>query len=84
MLKFLGSPELLFQRGTGVLKIGKKNRNEIANFLNLFAAADKTFLLTVPRRGFLYGPFMLFLSCFCYDFVRACLLLPCGHLLGKG
>ena len=25
---------------------------------------------------------MLFLSCVCYAFVRVCLLLPCGHLLG--
>ena len=24
-----------------------------------------------------------FLSCVCYAFVRACLYLPCGHLLGK-
>ena len=29
------------------------------------------------------GSFMLFLSCFCYAFVRVCLLMPCGHLLGK-
>ena len=28
--------------------------------------------------------FMLFLSCFCYAFVRVSLLMPCGHLLGKG
>ena len=27
---------------------------------------------------------MLVLSCFCYAFVRVCLLMPCGHLLGKG
>ena len=27
---------------------------------------------------------MLFLSYFCYAFVRVCLLMPCGHLLGKG
>ena len=27
---------------------------------------------------------MLFLSCVCYACVRVCLLLPCGHLLGKG
>ena len=26
----------------------------------------------------------LFLSCFCYAFVRVCLYVPCGHLLGKG
>ena len=27
---------------------------------------------------------MLSLSCFCYAFVQACLLMPWGHLLGKG
>ena len=27
---------------------------------------------------------MLYLSCFCYAFVRICLLMPCGHLLGIG
>ena len=26
---------------------------------------------------------MSFLSCFCYAFVHPCLLMPCGHLLGK-
>ena len=25
-----------------------------------------------------------FLSCVCYAFVRVCLFVPCGHLLGKG
>ena len=24
------------------------------------------------------------LSCVCYAFVRVCLFVPCGHLLGKG
>ena len=42
------------------------------------------YLLTVPRRYFFCGSPMLFLSCVCYAFVRVCLLLPCGHLLGKG
>ena len=27
---------------------------------------------------------MLFLSCFCYGFVRICLLMPSGKLVGKG
>ena len=27
--------------------------------------------------------FMFFLFCLCYAFVRVCLFLPCGHLLGK-
>ena len=25
-----------------------------------------------------------FLSCVCYTFVRVCLFVPCGHLMGKG
>ena len=28
--------------------------------------------------------FSVFLSCVCYTFVRVCLYVPCGHLLGKG
>ena len=28
--------------------------------------------------------FYVFLSCVCYAFVRVCLDVPCGHLLGKG
>ena len=27
---------------------------------------------------------MFFLPCVCYAFVRVCLFVPCGHLLGKG
>ena len=45
----------------------------------------RIFLLTVTRRGFFCGSFMLFLSYFCYAFMRVCLLMPCGHLAaGKG
>ena len=44
----------------------------------------KCFLLTVTMRYFFSGSFMLFLSCVCYAFMRVCVLMPCGHLLGKG
>ena len=27
---------------------------------------------------------MFFLPCVCHAFVRVCLYVPCGHLLGKG
>ena len=27
---------------------------------------------------------MFFLACVCYAFVRVCLFVPCGHLLGLG
>ena len=28
--------------------------------------------------------YVFVLSCVCYDFVRVCLYVLCGHLLGKG
>ena len=28
--------------------------------------------------------YIFFLSCVCYAFVRVCLYVPCGHLLGMG
>ena len=39
---------------------------------------------SLGRRYFFCGSFMFFLSCVCYVFVRVCLYVPCGHLLGKG
>ena len=39
--------------------------------------------LTVPVRFFFHGSFVFFLSCVCCAFVRVCLCVPCGHLLGK-
>ena len=49
-----------------------------------FKPSSEIFLLAVPKRCFFSGSFMLILSCFWYDFGRVCLLMPCGHLLGKG
>ena len=48
-----------------------------------YKTSSKIFLLTVPRRCFFCGSFMLFLSCFRYACMHVCLLMPCGHLLGK-
>ena len=43
----------------------------------------KIVLLTVPWRCFFCKSYMLFLSCLlCFNAI--CLLMPCGHLLGKG
>ena len=50
---------------------------------NWFKPSSKIFLQTVPRRYFFCGSFILFLLCVCYAFVRVCLLMPSGHLLGK-
>ena len=47
-------------------------------------AVRPVFLLVVRGRCFFCGSFMFFLSYVCYVFVRVCLFVPCGHLLGKG
>ena len=58
-------------------------KGEVGRPWNQFKPSSKIFLLTIPRQCFFCGSFMLFLSCFCYAFTRVCLLMPCGHLLGK-
>ena len=55
-----------------------------AGAVKLVKALLTNILLTVPRRFFFCGSFMGFLSCVCYAFVRVCLYVHCGHLLGKG
>ena len=44
--------------------------------------------VTTPRpgadHGFLEMGFYVVLACVCYAFVRVCLYVLCGHLLGKG
>ena len=56
-------------------------KGEVGAPLRWFKLFSKIFLLTVPRRCFFYGSFMLFLSCFV---MHVCLLMTCGHLLWKG
>ena len=64
----------------------------IMTYLSVFVSilrhsirATMQLILEVTDKGHYQtcGSFMLFLSCF-YGFVRVCLLMPCGHLLGKG
>ena len=44
-----------------------------------FKHSSKIFLLTVPRRYFFCGSFVLFMSCVCHAFasVHCCLLVTC-------
>ena len=58
-------------------------KGEVGALLNWFKPSSKIFLLTVPRGCFFCGSFMIYLSCFCNAYMHVCLLLPCGHLLGK-
>ena len=50
------------------------------NWLNF---SSKIFLLTVPRRYFFCGSFVLFISCICHTFlsVHCCLVLTCWERL---
>ena len=51
--------------------------------LNRFKPSSKLIYWPFPRRYFFCGYFMFFfLSCVCYVFVRVCLYVLCGHLLG--
>ena len=67
-------------------------KGEVGAPWNQLKPSSKIYLLTVPRWCFFCGSYILFLSdlctftyfCFCYDFVRVCLLIPCGHLLWMG
>ena len=47
-----------------LIHIKTEGEGEVAAPLNRFKPSSKLFLLTVPRRCFFYGSFMLFLSCF--------------------
>ena len=51
--------------------------------LNRFKLSSKYFT-DRSKAVLLLWMFYVFLSCVCYAFVRVCLYVPCGHLLGKG
>ena len=52
--------------------------------LNWFKPSSKIFHWPFEGSTSFCGSFMFFLSCFGYAFVRVCLYVLCGHLLGKG
>ena len=52
----------------------------LVNFSAQFIILQQTACLAV----LLLWIFYVFMSCVCYAFVRVCLYVPCGHLLGKG
>ena len=51
--------------------------------LNRFKPSSKIFT-DRSKAVLICGSFMFFLSSVCYVFVRVCLYVFCGHLLGKG
>ena len=58
-----------------VCKLQAKRSRSLPWTWNRLKPSSKIFLLTVPRRCFFFGSFMLLMSCICYDFVRVCLLM---------
>ena len=58
--------------------------DEVGAPFNWLKTSSKIFLLTVPRWCYFCGSFVFFSVLFCYAFMHVCLLMPCGHLLGKG
>ena len=61
-----------------------RTKGEVGTPWNRFKPSCKIYLLTFSWWCFICGSFTLFLSYFCYAFVRICLLMSCGHLMGKG
>ena len=57
-------------------------KGEVGAPLNRFNPSSKIFYWPVQGGTFLWI-FYVFLSCVCYVFVRFCLYVPSGHLLGK-
>ena len=51
---------------------------------NWFKLSSKIFYLPFQGGTSFVDILCFFLSCVCYAFVRVCLFVPCGHLLGKG
>ena len=63
----------------------------IISFQNMFWVLTEMFLFSFKHQNNWYfcstsfvDLLYFFLSCVCYAFVRVCLFVPCGHLLGKG
>ena len=52
--------------------------------LNRFKPSSKIFYWPFQGSTFLWIFYAFLLSCVCYVFVRVCLYVLCGHLLGKG
>ena len=52
--------------------------------LNRFKPSSKIFYWPFQSGTFIVDLLWCFLSCVCYVFVRVCLYVFCGHLLGKG
>ena len=69
---------LLWHSNTHVVLINQHTSCQRQFLWNRFKPSSKICLLTVPRPCLFCG------SLFCYAFMPVCLLMPCGHLLGKG
>ena len=69
--KVLEQSKYRIARKNGQIKVSKK-----IIFFSVEKVNDSAHELSAKK--------FFFLSCVCYAFVRVCLFVPCGHLLGKG
>ena len=60
--------------------------NQLSYFNISFEVSDKNKLKNLVSKAILllWIFYVFVLSCVCYFFVRVCLYVLCGHLLGKG
>ena len=72
-----------------IILMGKRELVALLNFSSwCFVMVERLFLAV--QEGCLRFVIVVFpdhthlLFCVCYAFVRVCLYVPCGHLLGKG
>ena len=64
--------------------INIRTKGEVSAPLNRFSPPVIYFTDCSKVVLLLWYFFGFFLSCVCHAFVRVCLYVPCGHLLGKG
>ena len=65
--------------------MGATTNNESSNRISTSerTAAEATGGRKIYVSSFVDVLWFFFLYCVCYAFVRVCLYVPCGHLLGK-
>ena len=66
-------------------EVRPRDRGKVVGTLQGFSGLSPPVKYFTNRsKRFFCGSSMFFLSCVCYAFVRVCLYVPRGHLLGKG
>ena len=83
MIYNIGIKKLSANMYTSFVLLHKVNKVHMSASEDRFKPSSKIFLPTVAAVLLLW---IIYVSSvlFCYAFMHVCLLMPCGHLLGKG